>query len=367
MRPGPRSALLLSLLLAVAAPAWADGYTRNVAIVLFEGVEVLDVGGPAEVFASAASRGANGSEPAFNIYTVGSTRAPVASQGFLDIVPDYAIADSPMPDILVLPGGRADNAMKDPELMAWIGKAAGKADQVLTICYGSFIAAKLGLLDGLEATTWYGSVPAMAAQYPGITVRPGRRFVDNGKIITTAGVSAGIDGALHLVARTLGRYVADRVAEYMEYPWAPQSRESSTYAQYNPRLDPRGRTMQQASIAAAGGDTRGAIALYREVLAVKRDDPEAWLRLGAALHSIGEYSDAVAAYDEAAKGKAQRPMALYNLACVEALRGEKAKALDAMARAIEAGFRTRSAYESDPELALLRDEARFGRLLAGLP
>ncbi len=367
MRSGMSAVLFLALLATTAAPAGAGGYTRNVAIVVFEGVEVLDVGGPAEVFASAAAKGASGAEPAFNIYTVGSTRAPVASQGFLDIVPDYAIDDSPEPDILVLPGGRADNAMRDQALMAWMKRAAGGADQVLTICYGSFIAAKLGLLDGLEATTWYGSVSAMAAEYPRITTRPGVRFVDNGKIITTAGVSAGIDGALHLVARTLGRYVADRVAEYMEYPWAPASHASATYVQLNPRLNPRGRRLQEGTIAASGGDIPGAIAIYRELIAAKQDDPEVWLRLGVALHSNRRYAEAVAAYSEAAKGSSERARALYNLACADALLGEKDKALDAMARAIDAGFRDRGAYERDPELASIRGDTRFGKMLAALP
>jgi tetratricopeptide (TPR) repeat protein len=251
--------------------------------------------------------------------------------------------------------------------MAWIKSAAGGAGQVLTICYGSFIAARLGLLDGLEATTWYGSVSAMAAEYPRITTRPGVRFVDNGKIITTAGVSAGIDGALHLVGRTLGRYVADRVAEYMEYPWAPPSRASSTYAQLNPRLDSRGRRLQEATIAASGGDFQVAIAIYRDLIAAQRDAPEVWLRLGVALHSSGQYAEAAAAYSEAAKGTNERASALYNLACAEALLGEKEKALDAVARAIAAGFRSRGAYERDPDLASIRADARFGKMLAALP
>jgi transcriptional regulator GlxA family with amidase domain len=88
-------------------------------------------------------------------------------------------------------------------------------------------------------------VPALAAEFPKARVQPGRRFIDNGKVITTAGVSAGIDGALHLVARTHGRYVADRTAEYMEYSWTPQSYVASTYAQLNPRLDEHGRKFQQ--------------------------------------------------------------------------------------------------------------------------
>src|SRR5262245_30554142 len=106
-------ALLAGAALASTTVVQAGGYTKNVAIVVFNGVEVLDLAGPAEVFWSAASQGANGADPAFRIYTVASTRAAIVSQGFLDVVPDYTIADSPAPDILVIPGGRADNAMSD--------------------------------------------------------------------------------------------------------------------------------------------------------------------------------------------------------------------------------------------------------------
>ncbi|HEX6095383.1 MAG TPA: DJ-1/PfpI family protein [Thermoanaerobaculia bacterium] len=247
--------LLFSFLFAPLLLA-AD-YTRNVAILVFEGVEVLDLAAPAEVFAMAARYGARAGEPAYRVYTVGATRAPVASQGFLDVVPDYAIADAPPPDILVLPGGRADNVMGDAVLMQWIAAAGAGADHVLTICYGSFIAGRLGMLDGLDATTWYGSVARLAEEFPKTRVHSGRRFLDNGKMITTAGVAAGIDGSLHLVARDLGRLIADRTAEYMEYAWTPQAYTTSKYPRLNPRLDARGRALQDAA----------ASARFRELLA----------------------------------------------------------------------------------------------------
>ncbi|HYR28246.1 MAG TPA: DJ-1/PfpI family protein [Thermoanaerobaculia bacterium] len=353
-------------LLLFAFPLAAAEYTKNVAIVVFDGVEVLDLAAPAEVFAMAGRFGMNGQEPAYRVYTVATTRSPIASQGFLDVVPDYAIADAPQPDILVLPGGRADRVIADAKLMQWIGGAALKADHVLTICYGAFIAGELGMLDGLDATTWYGSVERLAAEFPKTRAHSGRRFLDNGKVITTAGVSAGLDGSLHLVARDAGRLVADRTAEYMEYPWAPPSQTASTYPLFNPRLDARGRSLQQAAVAARGGDVEGAAAIYRTIVTQNAADAEAWLQLGSVLHTAKRHGEAAAAFGKAAEGTAQRPMALYNLACAYALGGETEKAIEAVRGAIEAGMRSKASWLRDPDLTSIREDGRFVALLAQL-
>lgn len=358
--------IVLLLTLAFAPMLFAAGYTKNVAIVVYDGVEVLDFAGPAEVFAAASGRGGNGRERAFNVYLVSKTRTPIVSQGFIDVTPDYSIADAPKPDIIVLPGGGTQAVISDPEWLAWVRTSAEGAEHVLTVCTGAFIAGKLGMLDGHDVTTFYAAVPDLAKQFPNARVQPGRRFVDNGKVITTAGVSAGIDGSLHLVARTLGRYVADRTAEYMEYSWSPQSYTSSKYPLLNPRLDENGRRFQQASIALQEGDTGTAIATYRALLAANPDDAEAWLQLGRTLHGLKRYSEAVAAHAEAAKGEAQRPVALFNLSCAYALIGEKEKAVDAALKAFEAGFRTKYFWENDDDLASIREDARFKALLAKL-
>jgi transcriptional regulator GlxA family with amidase domain len=358
--------LAIALALAAAPSLLAAGYTKNVAIVVYDGVEILDFTGPAEVFAAASGRGGNGSERAFNVYLVSKTRTPIVSQGFIDVTPDHSIADAPAPDIIVLPGGGTDAVLKDPEWLAWVRTSAEKADHVLTVCTGAFIAGKLGMLDGHDVTTWYAAVPELARQFPNARVQPGRRFVDNGKVITTAGVSAGIDGSLHLVARTLGRYVADRTAEYMEYAWAPQSYTASKYPQLNPRLDDHGRKLQQASIALQEGDTDGAIATYRTLLAERPGDAEAWLQLGRTLHELKRYPEAAAAHAEAAKGETQRPVALFNLSCAYALAGEREKAIDAATKAVDAGFRTKYYYESDADLASIREDPRFQALLGRL-
>lgn len=353
----------LTGLLAASEP---KRYTKNVAVLLYDGVEVLDFSGPAEVFASASGYGANGQEKAFHLYTVSRKKSPVVSQGFLHVIPDYSIEDSPKPDILILPGGSSGVVTGDAEWMEWVKTAGRDAEHVLTVCTGAFIAGKAGLLEGVEATTWYNAIPRLTQQFPNTRVQPGRRFVDNGKIITTAGVSAGIDGSLHLLARLLGRYVADRTAEYMEYKWTPESYLSSKYVQLNPRLDSRGRVLQQASISVREGNAEAAIAAYRSLVAADRADAEAWLNLGRALHELKRYSEAIAANLEAAKAAPQRGIALFNLACEYALTGEREKAIDAAAKSIEAGYRVKWSYESDSDLAAIREDGRFKALLAKL-
>jgi transcriptional regulator GlxA family with amidase domain len=341
-------------------------YTKNVAILLYDGVEVLDFSGPAEVFQAASGFGANGPERAFNLYTVSRKKSAVVSQGFLHVLPDYSIEDSPQPDILILPGGGSGAVTGDAEWIDWVRTAGGGAEQVLTVCTGAFIAGKAGLLEGVEATTYYNAIPSLTRQYPNTRVQPGRRFVDNGKIITTAGVSAGIDGSLHLVARLLGRYVADRTAEYMEYKWAPESYLSSKYALLNPRLDAHGRLLQMASISVREGNPEAAIATYRSFIAADRNDSQAWFELGRTLHGMKRYAEAIAANHEAAKGTAQRGLALYNLACEYALTGEREKAVDTVAKAIEAGYRVKSSYQNDSDLAAIQEDMRFKALVSRL-
>jgi plastocyanin len=106
--------------------------------------------------------------------------------------------------------------------MEWVTRSAGHAEIVLTVCTGAFVLAETHLLDGLEATTWHGAIGAFRTAYPKVKVDENVRFVDNGKFVTTAGVSAGIDGSLHVVAKLLGDGVAHTTARYMEYDkWDP--------------------------------------------------------------------------------------------------------------------------------------------------
>jgi len=187
---------------------------RNVAVLLYEGVELLDFGGPGEVFA--ATEG-------FNVYTVAATADPIVSQGFVRITPEYTLDDSPRPDILILPGGATGGPLRNEKVIEWIRAVADDLEVALSVCTGAYLLAKAGLLDGLKATTWHGAIDNFREFAPHTMVLENTRWVDNGKVVTTAGVSAGIDGALHVVARLKGEKVAASTARYMEYDkWVPE-------------------------------------------------------------------------------------------------------------------------------------------------
>jgi transcriptional regulator GlxA family with amidase domain len=184
---------------------------RSVAIFLYPGVEVLDFSGPAEVFA------ATDDGKAFNVFTVAAAAEPIISQGFLKVVPQYTIKDCPAPDILVIPGGSVRSSVNNPDVVEWVKTSSEKSEVVLSVCTGVFLAGKAGLLEGQAATTHWAFIDRLKAAHPGTTVKENVRFVDNGKVVTAAGVSAGIDGALHVVKRLHGPEEARKTARYMEY------------------------------------------------------------------------------------------------------------------------------------------------------
>ncbi|WP_229367881.1 DJ-1/PfpI family protein [Fibrisoma limi] len=186
---------------------------RNVAIFIHDGVEILDFAGPSEVFA--ATEG-------FQVYTVSLTKDPIISQGFVKIVPTYDLTDCPQPDIVVLPGGKTGPFINNKPLIDWIKRSSERAEVMLSVCTGAGLLAKAGLLDGKQATTFHSYIEPLQRATPKARILRDTRFVDNGQVITTAGVSAGIDGALHVVAKLKGLAVATQTARYMEYDkWKP--------------------------------------------------------------------------------------------------------------------------------------------------
>jgi putative intracellular protease/amidase/DNA-directed RNA polymerase subunit RPC12/RpoP len=189
-------------------------YTHQMTICFYlqDGVEVLDFAGPMEVFSYAG----------FKVFTVSRKKEAITTQGILKVMPDYSIDDAPPADILAFFGGNTGPSSQDTAVLNWIHSRRATTQFFFSVCTGAFIMGRAGLLDSLSATTFHSSIESLRQALPQTKVLANVRFVDNGKVITTAGISAGIDGALHLVSRLKGEEVAREVAEYMEYDkWIP--------------------------------------------------------------------------------------------------------------------------------------------------
>ena len=190
---------------------------RNLAILIFDNVEVLDFAAPFEVFAVTSEL--NNSQP-FYVFLVAETQRTFKAVNGLQVVPNYEISNCPNPDILVVPGGVGTRTqMNDQKLINWIQKVSEQAELVMSICTGARLLAKAGLLDGLEITTHHEAYDELRQLVPTATVNERKRYIDQDKILTTGGISAGIDGSLYVVDKLLGQEIARKTAIYMEYDW----------------------------------------------------------------------------------------------------------------------------------------------------
>ncbi|MFF2545945.1 GlxA family transcriptional regulator [Kitasatospora sp. NPDC058063] len=185
---------------------------RSVVIVLFEGVQSLDVTGPLEVFAGAGR--ASGQPPAYRVTTASPGGGPVRSHSGLRLLPDADLAEIGAVHTLLVPGGM-DTELPDPALVARIRELAGRAERVVSVCTGAFLLAEAGLLAGRRATTHWAYGGELARRFPDVEVDPDPIHVRDGRIATSAGVTAGIDLALALVEEDLGRETALLVARHL--------------------------------------------------------------------------------------------------------------------------------------------------------
>lgn len=355
---------LFGLAVSPCAAAERKPYTRNVAIVIYENAEPLDWTGPFEVYNDAGHFGAVNGQEAFNVYVVSKTTETVNSQG-MKVVPNYSIENAPKPDIVIFPGGPASKIYDDPVFFAWAKKASIEAEIAQSVCTGAFVLGKAGLLDGLEVTTHYGSIDGLQRSYPKAQVKRGRRFVDNGHVVTTAGISAGIDGSLHVVARLLGRKIADDVATYMEYHWSPESSLALEYSYLNPSTNAVGRQIQSGDMRYGEKDYAGAEAIYRAVLKDDASNREAWASLGEALKAQEQHEEAAQSFARAAEGStdARTGSVFYSAAGQYALARRNDLAVEMLKKAFAAGF-PRSRMANDPDFAGLWTDARVKELLS---
>lgn len=187
----------------------------NVAILIFEDVEVLDFAGPFEVFAVASEL--RNHEP-FHVYTVAEQAQPVRARNGMVVLPDFSVDDAPSPDILIVPGGFGTRkVMKNEFLVGWVQKHALQEKLTLSVCTGALVLAAAGLLDGMEVTTHHENLEMLQEMLPTGKVTGDKRFVDNGMVVTAGGISAGIDMSLHVVGRLLGEEAVKDTLRYMEY------------------------------------------------------------------------------------------------------------------------------------------------------
>ncbi len=255
----------------------ASGLPR-VALLVFTGVQIIDFTGPYEIFGTAG----------YDVYTVAETKDPITTVNGMTVVPKYDFATVPPPDVLVVPGGGIYAASNSAKTIQWIADVTTHTKHTMSVCNGAFLLARAGLLDGLTATTTAGLIEKLRAQYPKVHVVDDRRFVDNGKIITTAGLSAGIDGALHVVARMQGNGKAELTALGDEYDWKPEPgfARASLADRNIPDLDPEGKG-QWTVESTKGGTDRWEIVLRGRS---NRTAPEIAAELAAVLSDHGKWT-----------------------------------------------------------------------------
>lgn len=199
---------------------------RRVGILIFEDVEVLDFCGPFEVFATALTPDmAEGPDVPrlFEVVLIAESRALVKAFGGLRVKPHVTIEDCPPLDLLLVPGGWGTRALlSNKRLIGWLRQQAGQVELLTSVCTGASLLAQTGLLDGKSATSHWETIEWMRETYPAITMVENQRVVDEGNIVTSAGVSAGIDMALYLVGKLHGPAAAAHTARGMEYDWHPE-------------------------------------------------------------------------------------------------------------------------------------------------
>jgi transcriptional regulator GlxA family with amidase domain len=194
---------------------------RNVGILIFPDVEILDFCGPFEVFASATLPAQTDGDPEthlFEVFTIAERPHVVTCRGGLLVQPNHMLDDHPPLDLVVIPGGYGTRReQENPVILDWIARQRRTGALTTSVCTGAFMLGAAGLLDGLRATTHWTTIDGLRTSLPTADVLSDARVVDEGEIITSAGVSAGIDMALHVVRRLHGDEVARRTARDMEY------------------------------------------------------------------------------------------------------------------------------------------------------
>jgi transcriptional regulator GlxA family with amidase domain len=197
----------------------------NVGILIFPGVEVLDFSGPFETFSvttRVARRDRSKEEPLFEAFFVAETSHTVSARYGFRVEPHYGFDNHPQIDLLLIPGGIMDQPRSSVRTIDWVKRHADSAKLITSVCTGAFVLAQAGLLDNLSATTHWEDTDELRREFPTVDVVENRAWVDQGRLVTSAGISAGIDMSLHLVARLHDQQLAHTAARQMVYHWNPE-------------------------------------------------------------------------------------------------------------------------------------------------
>ncbi|MEW6350298.1 MAG: DJ-1/PfpI family protein [Thermodesulfobacteriota bacterium] len=200
---------------------------KQVGILIFNDVEVLDFCGPFEVFSTTrVDEEKRREEPSpFNVFLVAQTGEPVTASGGLRVLPDCALDECPSLDVLVVPGGWGTRTeMHNEPLLKWIAERSRQVALLTSVCTGALLLGHAGLLERKRATTHWRALDWMQELFPTTVVEKKLHVVEDGNLITSAGIAAGIDMALKVVSRYFGEALARATAQHMEYPF-PETNE----------------------------------------------------------------------------------------------------------------------------------------------
>ncbi len=195
---------------------------KPIGILIFADVEVLDFCGPFEVFAATRLHEEKRREEAspFEVLLVAEASGPVTASGGLRVIPDHTLETCPRLDILVVPGGWGTRReINNAKLLDWLRQRGSQVETLASVCTGAMLLGAAGLLEGLHATTHWRSLPWLRDTFPQVTVESDQHVVEDGRVLTSAGISAGIDLALKVVARYCGEDIARATARHIEYPY----------------------------------------------------------------------------------------------------------------------------------------------------
>lgn len=196
----------------------------NIGIYVYDDAEVLDFAGPYEVFSTAA-RLQPGAD--ISVFLVGRSGELVSARNGFKVMPDFAVDHHPSIELLLIPGGVHTAELAKPDVIDWIRRQSAAAAWTASVCTGAFLLAEAGVLSGRRVTTHWEDIPALRRDYPGLEVLENVRWLEAGNVVTSAGISAGIDMSLALVGKLFGRELAVRTARQMEYTWS-ESKERVT-------------------------------------------------------------------------------------------------------------------------------------------